>query len=75
MEKETMSTQIRKIAKHLRKNTTKGITASKLAKLTGVPLESVYKRVYDLRALEGRRIYSNYKMVNGQRTMFYRFAA
>lgn len=68
--------QLSKVAKHLRRhNTGPGITAAKLAKLSGVPKESVYKRVHDLRTLEGKAIYSNFRMVNGQRTMFYRIAA
>jgi len=31
--------------------------------------------VYDLRVNEDRAIYSNYRMVNGKRKMYYRFAA
>jgi hypothetical protein len=52
-----------------------GITANKLANLAHVPLESVYKRIYDLRVIEGKAIYSNYRTVNGQRKMFYRIAS
>lgn len=69
-------TQLSKVAKVLRRNSTgRGITAAQVARLSGVPKESVYKRVYDLRALEGKTIYSNYRNVNGTRKMFYRFAA
>lgn len=68
--------QLSKVAKALRRNNTgRGITVAQVAKLTGVPKESVYKRVYDLRTIEGKTIYSNYRTVNGQRKMFYRFAA
>ena len=65
-----------KVAKVLRRNSTgRGITAAQIAKLAGVPKESVYKRVSDLRNVEGKTIYSNYRTVNGTRKMFYRFAA
>jgi hypothetical protein len=69
--------QLSKVAKHLRRHSSKGagITAKKLANLAHVPLESVYKRIYDLRVLEGKAIYSNYRTVNGQRKMFYRIAS
>lgn len=68
--------QLSKVAKHLRRNSTgPGVTAAKLAKLSGVPKESVYKRVYDLRVIEGKAIYSNFRMVNGQRKMYYRIAS
>jgi alkylated DNA nucleotide flippase Atl1 len=68
--------QLSKVAKVLRRNSTgRGITAAQIAKLAGVPKESVYKRVSDLRNVEGKTIYSNYRTVNGTRKMFYRFAA
>jgi predicted transcriptional regulator len=68
--------QIRKVAKVLRQNTKgAGITVAQIARLTGVPKSSVSKRVYDLRTMEGHKIYSNYRKVNGKRKMFYRFAA
>ena len=68
--------QIRKVAKVLRQNTKgAGITVAQIARLAGVPKTSVSKRVYDLRTLEGKTIYSNYRTVNGKRKMFYRFAA
>lgn len=68
--------QLTKVAKHLRRNSTgAGITVAKLAKLAGVPKQNVYKRIYDLRTLEGKTIYSNYRMVNGERKMYYRIAA
>lgn len=68
--------QLTKVAKHLRRNSTgAGITVAKLAKLAGVPKQNVYKRIYDLRTLEGKTIYSNYRTVNGERKMYYRIAA
>lgn len=68
--------QLSKVAKHLRRNTAgAGITAARLAKLAGVPRDAVYKRIYDLREVEGKTIYSNYRTVNGQRKMFYRIAS
>jgi alkylated DNA nucleotide flippase Atl1 len=68
--------QLSKVAKVLRRNSTgRGITAAQVARLAGVPKESVYKRVSDLRNMEGKTIYSNYRIVNGTRKMFYRFAA
>lgn len=64
-----------RVAKVLRTNTKgAGITAGRLAQLTGLSKNAVYKRVSDLRNVEGHRIYSNYRTVNGQRKMFYRFA-
>jgi hypothetical protein len=68
--------QLTRVAKQLRRhNKGTGITPTQLSKLSGVPVENVYKRVYDLRTVEGRAIYSNYRTVNGRKTMFYRFAA
>lgn len=68
--------QLSKVAKHLRRhNTGPGITVAKLSKLAGVPKESVYKRIHDLRTLEGHTIYSNYRNVKGERKLFYRIAA
>ena len=67
--------QLSKVAKYLRRNTEgPGITPQKLASLARVPKSSVYKRVYDLRVLEGREIYSNTRVVNGRKQMFYRIA-
>lgn len=68
--------QLTKVAKQLRRNTKyPGVTPSKLSLLSGVPKESVYKRVHDLIVLEGKTIYKNFRMVNGHRRMFYRLAA
>lgn len=64
-----------KIEKFLRRNTkTPGITPAKLARLTGLSKDAVYKRVGDLRD-NGAAIYSNYRVVKGKRTMFYRMAS
>lgn len=68
--------QLSKVDKVLRNNNKgAGITVAKLAKLSGVPKQSVYKRVYDLRLNEDHTIYSNYRNVNGKRKMYYRFSA
>lgn len=68
--------QLSKVAKALRQNTSgAGISPAKIARLTGVPVESVYKRVYDLRVNEGKDVYSNYRNVKGKRTLFYRIAS
>ena len=65
-----------RVAKVLRKNSNgTGITAGRLAQLSGLSKDAVYKRVSDLRNVEGKTIYSNFRNVNGRRTMFYRFAA
>ena len=72
---ENCMSQLTRIAKVLRRNTTgPGITPRQVAKLANVPVEAVYKRVSDLRILEGRQIFSNHRTVNGKRKMFYRFA-
>lgn len=66
--------QLTRVAKHLRRNNTgAGITPRQLAKAANVPLANVYKRVSDLRNVEGRLIYSNFRNVNGERKMYYRF--
>ena len=65
-----------RVAKVLRTNTKgAGITVGRLAQLSGLSKTAVYKRVSDLRNVEGHAIYSNYRNVNGKRKMFYRFAA
>jgi hypothetical protein len=66
-------THIEKIENVLSKYTVyPGITPAAISRRTGVPLESVYKRVYDLR--EDYTIYSNTRKVKGKRTTFYRLA-
>ena len=54
-------------------NTGPGITVAAIAKIAGVSKDTVYKRVSDLR--ESYTIYSNYRVVNGKRKLFYRLAA
>jgi len=67
--------QLSKVAKALRQNNKgAGITVAQITRLTGVPKSSVSKRVYDLRAIEGKTIYSNFRTVNGKRKMYYRIA-
>lgn len=56
----------------LRHNTGPGITAAAIARIARVPYEAVSKRVYDLR--EYYTIYTNYRLVDGKRTAFYRLA-
>lgn len=69
-------TQTQRIVNALMRHGTKqpGITVARLADRSGVPVENVYKRVSDLRAM-GETIYSNYRTVNGERKLYYRFAA
>jgi len=68
--------QLTKIVKHLRSNSKGlGITAAALARASGVPKASVYKRVSDLRVNENMTIYSNYAKVNGKRKLYYRIAS
>ena len=66
-------TQMEKIEAVLRKfNTGAGITADRIAKIARVPRENVSKRVSDLR--EFYTIYSNTRLVDGVKTVFYRLA-
>lgn len=66
--------QLSRVAKYLRRNNVgKGISAVKLAQLAGMDVEGIAKRVSDLRNVEGHTIYSNYRVVNGKRKLFYRF--
>lgn len=66
-------TQIEKIENVLLKhNTGAGVTAASIASMARVPYENVRKRVADLR--EFYDIYTNYRMVDGKRTAFYRLA-
>jgi len=65
-----------RVAKHLRRNTSgPGVTPGRLAFLAGIPKDAVYRRVSDLRVIEGKEIYSNYRTVNGKRKMYYRIAS
>lgn len=66
-------TQIEKIETALRNhNTGPGITVAAIARMAKVPYENVSKRVSDLR--EFYTIYSNYRNVDGKKTLFYRLA-
>lgn len=67
--------QINRVVSYLaRNNQGRGVTASKIASDTKVPRKSVVNRISDLRS-EGYQIYSNVRMVNGKRKIFYRLAA
>ena len=66
-------TQMEKIETALLNNTKgAGITAESIARMARVPYEAVAKRVHDLR--EYYTIYTNFRMVDGKRTLFYRLA-
>lgn len=68
-------TQVNLVEKHLKRHTKgPGITAAKLASLTGLTVASVYRRVYDLRVKKQMPIFTNTRMVKGQRTKYYRLA-
>lgn len=71
----TTPTQLIRIKKALLRNgaTGKGVSASRLSALTKVPVDSVHKRIYDLRE-QGLRIASTFAFVKGQRKVFYRAA-
>ena len=68
-------TQITKVFNYLMKSgqTYPGVTAANVAAKTRVPLESVYKRVSDLRN-EGLTIYTNTRKVKGKKVNYYRLA-
>lgn len=54
-------------------NKTPGVTPKQVAKLAKVPLETVYKRVHDMR-VSGVNVYTNFRKVNGRNVMYYRVA-
>lgn len=66
-------TQLEKIETALRKHTKDGISVSNLARMARVSKDAVYKRIFDLR--ESHKISSNYRNINGKKTLFYRMAA
>lgn len=67
--------QLSRVARVLRRHMSgPGIAVANLAKLAGVPKNTVYKRIADLRQESGRVIYSNYRKVNGSRKLYYRIA-
>lgn len=68
-----MTSQLERIQKALNRNTVKGITAARLASLTKTPLDSVHKRIYDLRKA-GARITSTVQKVRGERRVVYKAA-
>lgn len=70
-----MTTQIERIAKALVKNgtTARGVSATRLASLTKVPVGSVHKRIHDLRK-RGYAITSTFDFVKGSRKVFYKAA-
>jgi len=66
-------TQIEKIENVLLKhNVSPGVSTKTIANLARVPRSAVSKRVADLR--EDYDIYTNYRLVDGKRTAFYRLA-
>lgn len=68
--------QLSKVAKVLRQNTeVPGVTPAKIARLSGIPKRAVYRRVHELRTLEGKEIYSNFRTIRGKKVMFYRIAS
>jgi predicted transcriptional regulator len=48
------------------------VTPAVLAKKTGIPLSSIYKRVHELRVEYHAPIVSETRLVKGQRKVFYR---
>lgn len=68
--------QLNKVFNVLVKNTKQpGITAMRLSKLSGVPVDSVRKRIYDLRTMEDFTIYTNKRKTNKGNVNYYRLAA
>ena len=69
-------TQLNAVLKTLEKKASKktpGITAGEIAKMAKVPRTSVSKRISDLRK-GGNLIYTNTRLVEGQKMHFYRLA-
>jgi Winged helix-turn-helix DNA-binding len=52
---------------------TPSITPTALSKRTGVPLDSVYKRVHELRVEHNAPILSEYRTVKGVRKIYYTY--
>lgn len=65
-----MTSQIERVQKVLSQNVGKNISAERVAKVAKVPLDSVYRRVYDLRK-NGFRVFTTSRIVKGQRQQFY----
>jgi transposase len=68
-----MTSQIERVQKVLARNVGKNISADRVAKAAKVPLDSVYRRVYDLRKT-GFRVTTTSKTVKGTRQQFYSVA-
>jgi len=67
--------QIDKVYNYLADNNRgAGVTASRIAKFTHVPRANVIARIADLRNIEGVKIFSNPRTVNGKRKIYYRMA-
>lgn len=65
--------QMNIVEKHLRKNNKEtGITPTKLASLTKLPVAAVYRVVYDLRNDKGLNINRGVRKVRGKNQTFYR---
>lgn len=70
------TTQRSRILKTLRTSTatkSPGISVAQLATRAKVPVDSVYRRVWDLRQ-EGFDIYTNSRWVGNEKRKYYRFA-
>ncbi len=68
--------QLCMVGKVLRRNTRlPGVTVAQIARQTGLDRDAIYRRIYDLREVEGKTIYSNFRNVNGTRKMYYRMAS
>jgi biotin operon repressor len=65
-----MTSQIERVAKVFQKNPGKNLSAERIATSAKVSLDSVYRRVYDLRN-RGTRITTSAKTVKGVRKQFY----
>lgn len=67
--------QLNKLASYLQRSRRKnGVTASMIASGTGIPRDSVRKRIFDLRE-EGFSISSMRRNVNGESKVYYRLSA
>ena len=62
--------QTQKIEKVLKARKT-GVTAAQLAERTGVPLDSVYKRIHDLQKVNGVKVLRTRKTVKGRAVTYY----
>ena len=68
--------QVNKIETTLRSSRAKtGLTAKVIAKRTKLTTEAVYRRIWDLRTLNGLRIYSNLRTTKVGQRVHYKLAA